>query len=147
MPDSQPFNQDVFDKAHSRIAAESLIETQAKHHVDTLGQQFLEFLSEGHQPRRRLLALEKLPGLGLENHHHGRHAKRFGLAFDLVNNGFVPQVHTIKITDGRDTPIGERRVLPPGQLFQVGQAPDQTHAMRTFNCQLAFSAYLLPQRW
>lgn len=62
-------------------------------------------------------------------------------AFSLTCSRMVRcPMHSVEISNGRDTATSKRRILTPGQQSQVGQASDQTHAMRTFNCQLAFSS-------
>ena len=104
MPDAKALDQRRMDELGGAELAQTAIEGQAQHQIDTLLVQEQEFFTKTGQPGGRLVRSKILAWLWLENNHAAGQAEIGGALAKTRQDGLVPPVNTVEIADGGDAP-------------------------------------------
>ncbi len=120
MLDSHAFDQDVLAELPGGLAAEAPVKLYTEDTIQTQLGQYFHLFPKGHQAGRGLIRSKELAGLRLEHHHSGGNPQCLGFGGYLTDDGPVPQVDTIKVTNGCHT--------APVAVPQVVYAANQLHS-------------------
>ena len=129
----QAVDQHTLDELGGRQLAQAAVEGQAQHHVDAFGGQQGELVTQTGQARRSSVRTEELTRLRLEDHHATGHGQFRGTLAQARQDGLVPTMNAVEITDGDHTAprLGLQVMKTSNQLHStllVHKVADYTHS-------------------
>ena len=129
----QAIDQHTLDELGGRQLAQAAVEGQAQHHVDAFGGQQGELVAQTGQARRSSVRAEELTRLRLEDHHAAGHGQFRGTLTQARQDGLVPTMNAVEITDGDHTAprLGLQVMKTSNQLHStllVHKVADYTHS-------------------
>ncbi|MNC33065.1 hypothetical protein D3C75_814470 [compost metagenome] len=121
MTHAQAVDQDGLDEGIGTELAQTLVECQAQHPVDTLGRQQLDLVAQAGQAGRRGVGGEVLAWLRFEDHHAGRQAQGLTALAQARQDRLVAAVNPVEVANGGDTApvLGAQVVKTSNQLHNA----------------------------